>query len=159
MIIMSEETAYYDEEIMEELGSYHGQPRPTVEESERVWLNWLRDYSYNGMELCRIINGIPPAWFIGCNKSASDASFHESKGGCTMGRGCRICYQTVHSRLMTLNKKGKIRTLKLHSFDSRKKSRDSEIPTDLFRFFYTDPETLAMRLHQDIECMFGTVTY
>jgi len=152
-------TSYMDSDLMDKIREYGSKPYPPIKETEEIVLDWLSDYAYNGMELCRIVNGYAPHFFIGCNRTAQEAGWNKPKGGCRgKERGCRICYNTFLHRLNKLHKDKKIRSLTLNSFDGRRPA-STEIPTDKFRFWYIERSNLAIRLHQDLENTLGFVSF
>lgn len=120
----------------------------------------LSDYAFNGMEVCRICNGIDPFDFKGCNYSTKEKEWFAPKGGCRHEqRGCKFRYSMVYYRLMKLYKKGLIKSLKLKWLDGRDTGAVNYIPLDNFRYFFTNPNLLATRLCQDVICKIGDPEY
>jgi hypothetical protein len=89
----------------------------------------LYGYAYNSMEVCRLLN---------------------PRCQCKVN-GCDFIASTVYSRLRSLQKRGKVRSILLRWFDGRPGRHPSEIPTDKFRFWFLDRRGLANRLIADIE--------
>ena len=128
--------------------------------SEETLLEYIKDYAYNGMEICRIINGFDPYDFKGCNYSTKEKPFFSPKGGCRFEkRGCQFRYSLIYYRLNKLEKEGKIKSLKMKWFDSRDTGAVDYIPLDLFRYYYIDQSLLATRLCQDVITKVGNPAY
>lgn len=117
-------------------------------------------YAYNGMELCRAINGFEPFDHKGCHFTTDEKGWGQPKGGCQYkARGCGICQRTALSRLDRMQTLGQLGSVKIRFFDSRNPGcAPNSLPLDMFRFFYRDREGLARRLHHDITGTLGWVS-
>ena len=114
-------------------------------ERQQLILSVVQGYSYNGYEVCRIVNGKDPRDFVPC--------FHnrlELSDRCRFKtRGCKIRSNSVDKTLRTLWKRGILKSIKLRWFDSGRAKNG--LCTDEFRFYYITQRNLAARLKDDIE--------
>ncbi len=128
--------------------------------SEDVLLKLIKDYAYNGMELCRLVNGIDPFDFKGCNYSKKEKDWFDAKGGCKhKQRGCKYRYTMIYYRLRKMQKKGLVKSLKMKWIDGRDPGAVDYIPTDMFRFWYIEAGLLSTRLCQDVITKLGNPDY
>lgn len=110
----------------------------------------LKGYSYNAMEICRALNGIPPHQFIGCY-----FAFDVNRRGArcrAKERCCKYYSQSIDSSLRGMQKRGMVRSVLLRWFDGRSSgcAGENALPTDLFRFYYLSKKGLATKLMEDI---------
>lgn len=142
-----------------ELAEYRERGRPPIEETTEIILEWAKNYAYNGMELCRIVNGFDPSNFRVCHRTTKEKGWGTSKGGCKYRENeCRICYSTLHSRLVSLHRRGQIRCISLMWFDGREPA-NGEIPVDRFRFWFINQSLLATKLIHDVQIIIGPEEY
>jgi len=113
-------------------------------------LQQLNSYAYNAMEICRILNGRDPKQFEGCYyqfglaRKGPRCRFKE--------RGCEFCSSSVDGSLRHMQKKRRVRSVKMRWFDGRKKGAfKNSLQLDLFRFYYVTKEGLARKLQDDIQ--------
>lgn len=120
----------------------------------------LQTYAYNGMELCRALNGLDPWDSKGCHFSVQEKPWSSAKGTCKgKTRGCTIPYSTLFRRLKQLEAKTPLRSIKIRWMDNRDPGvAKTSIQMDVFRIWYTSLEYLAVRLVQDIDCYIHPIT-
>jgi len=124
--------------------------------SGRAILATLHGRALNSMEVCRAINGFKIDSFDECYSTERIRKFgyetHLER--CDyQERGCKVWSLTVYQALRKLERKGKVRSLKMKWFDKRQ-GGSNEIKLDLFRFWFREKKDLANRLIRDIETYF-----
>lgn len=123
----------------------------------KVWrdqvMTLLESYAFNGMEVCRAVNGYGALNHKGCHYTVKEIPWGGGKGGCRYRhRGCEMCQKTVLDRLKSMERAGLIHSIKIRWFDSREPgAAGGGYTLDFFRFFYSSKEGLSRKLHQDIE--------
>lgn len=119
-------------------------------ERQAAIIELLKGYSYNTMEICRMLNGINAFKFKGCY-----FHFDVNRRGerCrAVERGCQFRSSSIDGSLRGMQKRGLVRSILLRWFDGRSGgAAKNSLPTDLFRFYYLSKSDLALRLMSDIE--------
>jgi len=125
--------------LSSELEKSRKHKRLSMDLTEETLLRIVEDYAYNGMEICRIVNGFNPFDFKGCNYSTEEKEWFSPKSGCRFKeRGCTFNYSMIYYRLRKMQEKGLINSLKMKWIDDRSTGAIDHIPTDLFRFYFTN---------------------
>jgi len=113
---------------------------------ERTLIEIIRDYAYNSMEVCRIVNGFD--WQDRSPCYTHGFGYVTRPHRCAYKeRGCRYWSFKIYNKLRALERRGRIRSVKLRWFDGR---RGRGLRLDEFRIFFIRRECLAKRLIDDI---------
>lgn len=125
----------------------------SVDVSTKAIFYELENYAYNGMELCRLFNGLDPFDSLGCHYTTQEKPWRSAKGSCKgEARGCALKYRTLFRRLKRLEGRSCLKSLKIRWMDHRDPGAvKNSIPLDVFRIWYTGREALAVRLVHDID--------
>lgn len=129
--------------------------------TENTLIDTVKDYAYNGMELCRMINGFDPWDFKLCCWTVKEKPWGTPKNPKCRRKihGCRFSNSLVYSRMKKLHKNGRVKTQKLVWLDGRDQGIAEHSPTDVFRFWFTDRSLLAARLIHDVLTRIGEPAY
>lgn len=112
----------------------------------------------NTMEICRACNGLDPFNYRFCgtpvytkpfanNGKILEAYRHKTGNGtCWHHSECKIKYKRVFEAVRTVEA---LQSIKRIAPDNRARIKKSKLKTDLFRFWFIDPQAYEKRLNKD----------
>jgi len=118
---------------------------------EKAILRAIEGTALNSMEICRIINGIPPDEYSRCFFGQRGKFVATIPERCRHRENqCDVWSLKVYTTLRGLEKRGVVRSALIRWFDKKQKGRLSARNLDKFRFWFVDPENLRKRLLSDV---------